>query len=119
MTPLSADELAEVLAAIRRGGVVTPEMRARWKLTKRRQQWREAQARYGRTDKGKAAHKRYRSSSKGHRLVAKSNRHRVFLGTRYHGRAKTTAQAAVINAHIKERVSAFQRQQARAEAEGA
>jgi hypothetical protein len=44
---------------------------------------------------------------------------RLWIGARYVGYAKTAAQAQAIRAHIKERLSAFKRQQAGTETEAA
>lgn len=79
---------------------------------------REAHARYEQTAKGKAVHKRYRQSAKGRAVGVRTNAHRIYVGRAYHGRAQTIARATVIQNHIKERVSAFKRQQTGAEAEG-
>jgi hypothetical protein len=49
-----------------------------------------------------------------------ANRNRIFVGEAYYGRAATDEQARQINAHIKERVSAFKQGQSnREEAESA
>jgi hypothetical protein len=53
----------------------------------------------------------------GRKTVAKINAHRIFVCGVYHSTAATIELAAVVNAHIKERVSAFKGQQNRKETE--
>lgn len=75
---------------------------------------RARQARYQRSAKGRARWLKYSRSEKG-RVSEKRK-----LGTsrgRYFGKVETVEQADLINAHIKERLRAFTRQQARAEME--
>lgn len=62
---------------------------------------------------------RYMQSDKGHRFRARHNARRVLVGRRYLGRVPTGEHAAVVNAHIRRRVSELKsRQSARAKAEG-
>ena len=81
---------------------------------------RLAQARYERTEKGKAAkaryigtasHRaavaRYRATARGQQTHAAVNARRIFVGSTYRGRARTVEQAAIIQRHIKERTREF------------
>jgi hypothetical protein len=65
----------------------------------------------------RAANLRWRRTADGRVHVATVNARRIFVGRTYHSTAVTAELAAVVNAHIKERVSAFQGQQNRKETE--
>jgi len=74
----------------------------------------KGQARYLKHEasaKRKASRQRYETACKGRA------KRRIYIGDRYLGNAETVESAERINAHIKERMSAFQRQQAREKAE--
>lgn len=79
---------------------------------------RAALARYNQSESRRACNARYRSSSTGQRTTRAHNDRRIFVGRSYHGRAADTQTADAINAHIKERLSAFiAGQQSRAQVE--
>jgi hypothetical protein len=80
----------------------------------------ERQARYARTEKGRATrdrynasavrratHKRYRVTAKGRRQVARTNAKRLFIGGDYYGCVESVERAEAINRHIRQRVRTF------------
>lgn len=73
----------------------------------RRQKCLEYQKRYEQTAKGKAAHQRYGRTAAGKRVAQRTRAKRIQIGTYYVGMAQSADQAQQINAHIKERLSAF------------
>lgn len=86
---------------------------------------RAAQARYQRTEKGKATKARYRktplcraakerylSTPRAQQVAAALNARRVYIGQQYHGRAQTVEQASAIQQHVKERIREFKLKQA-------
>ena len=78
---------------------------------------RAAVRRYQQTDKGKAAVQRYRRSAKWRAANRRANTKRLCIGGRYVGYCTDSKRAEAINAHIKARLSAFQRLQSRTETE--
>ena len=128
-------DLREVLEAMRTHGTLkraaealrtTPEsIRADWQRVKRQQEQlryrkspkgKAAIARYNRSLKHKTANQKYRATPRGAERSAVNNARRVFVGPVFHSRTATVEQAVSINRHVKERISAFTRQQTRAEA---
>jgi hypothetical protein len=79
---------------------------------------RKRQAAYRAAGKHYEAVKRYRQTMKGKASMARDNAKRALIGRRYVGRCADKAQAKAINAHIKEKLSAFQRLQGRTETKG-
>jgi hypothetical protein len=65
-----------------------------------------AQARYEKTEKGKATHLRY-ANGNGIEMRRLSAGKRLFIGEKYIGRAATVELAEQINAHVRTRVGAF------------
>jgi hypothetical protein len=67
----------------------------------------------------KAANARWRRTLTGRETTARTNAKRIFIGDTYHSTAATPELAAVVNAHIKERVLGFKQRLAnRKETEG-
>ncbi len=73
-----------------------------------------------RTASAAQARAEWRRTDGGKRSIQRLNACRIMIGQVYHSFAASPEQAALINAHIKDRRHAFeQRQQDRKEAEGA
>jgi hypothetical protein len=73
-----------------------------------------------RSPAGAARLARYNASGARKAVMKRSNDRRIHIGRAYHSTAPTAAEAARINAHIKEQRLAFvKRQQNREEAQGA
>jgi hypothetical protein len=53
------------------------------------------------------ATRRYRTAELWRATNAKGNQRRIWIGRGYHSRAATPDLAAVVNAHVKERMSVF------------
>lgn len=80
---------------------------------------RARQAKYRASGKHYAAVKRYRETAKGKATTRRSNAKQLAIGDRYVGYCTDAERATAINRHIKEKLSAFQRQQGREKDEGA
>jgi len=78
----------------------------------------ERQARYRASGKHCVAVKRYRETAKGKATTRRSNAKQLVIGDRYVGYCTDAERATAINRHIKEKLSAFQRQQGGAETQG-
>lgn len=68
---------------------------------------RAAKLRYERSAKGKAVKRRYGATPKGARANQRRNAKKIRIGQRYVGYVRDEGLAQQINAHVKERLSAF------------
>jgi hypothetical protein len=74
---------------------------------KRSEKGKATTARYLRSPKARAAHARYRAGAKGQQTGAAHNARRIFIGSDYKGKAPSTEVAAVIRQHVKERLQCY------------
>lgn len=86
----------------------------------------EAQARYKRTEKGKAAQQRYhrspahraacaryRATQRGQQMEAKTRARRILIGKTHLGYAQTIEQAEALKDYARERIREFREAQCR------